>query len=200
MHPASTVGLSGILNRSVNPVLLIDQRRTVLFHNHAADKLLKAEIGLRVQLGRLALSTQQGVRSRRPVMLECLPSLAQQADCCNERPSSGLAERQWLMTVSEFSETRRTRTFLIHLISRLHQRQLSAESLRDLFCLNEEDTAVLAGLLRNEPLGWIAACLALPPPAIRSHLRRILKKCQVRSRIELMALLHRMSLLSNRPT
>lgn len=197
MHATSTVGLSGILNRVVNPVLLIDQRRTVLFRNHAADKLLKTEIGLRIRLGRLALATPRGVRPLHPVMLECLPSLTDRR--CNGAAQSQ-TPTQWLMTVSEFSEAQRTRTFLIHLISRLHQRQLSTGSLRELFCLNADETAVLAGLLRNESLLCIAAWLTLPPAAIRSHVRRILRKCKVHSRVELMALLHRVSLLSSQMT
>lgn len=134
-------------------------------------------------------SISQKDEHRQRKALECQPSLMRGS-------IHGGAAKDWLMLVSEFSQARDGHAFLVHLVSRSHQRQLPGTALRDLFGLIDQETEITARLMRNQSVRGIGECMALPHGAIRAHAKRILRKCGVRSRIELLALLHRISLSS----
>lgn len=90
------------------------------------------------------------------------------------------------------------RVYVVHLVSRVPPRHLPATALHDLFDLTQKEIEVVSRLLRHETLRDIAQRMSCSHETIRAYVKRAFRKCEVRSQSGLIALLHRLSLLTGR--
>lgn len=191
-----------ILDTLDDPVLLIDEHCTVLYGNAAATRVLLAKAGLEVRGGRLAGTTSSDDARLEQAVVECGRSWHMRHYACKGLRVSRQATRgTWLVLVSPLLHANfraDAGVFVVHLVSRVHPRNLPSSALRDLFGLTRRELEVISGLLRRESLRDIARRLSLSHETVRVHVKRILGKCDVRSQIQLLALLQRVSLFAGK--
>lgn len=190
--------LQGILDAHVEPMFVIDSGKRVLFQNAAARRVLRAKHGFSQRRGRITIDSPQAQAS----LTKAIASTNQSA-----RPTSSLcrgvrilrhsAARGWLLLIHplHLHQPRKDALpidplFLVQVIGRTRPRVISPHALRDLFNLSRREITVVTMLLRTGTAEGTARGLALSPETVRSHLKRIFRKCEVHSKIELMSLLH----------
>jgi DNA-binding CsgD family transcriptional regulator len=108
-------------------------------------------------------------------------------------PRAGSA-RDWQVLIrsleSHTVKTPQRPTFLIQFIGRTRPRLVNHQVLRDLYHLSDSEITVITALLRTASVEKAAQRLSLSRETVRSHLKRIFRKCDVHSQEELMSLLH----------
>ncbi len=190
-----------ILDRLEDPVLLIDQRRNILYGNAAAGRVLRAKGGLEVRAGRLVVATSSGNARLMQTLTDCKQAAPAGNKIRGVKLPRKSARGHWLMMISALDPPdgdTDARIFIVHLVSRVPPRQLPVAALHDLFDLTHREVEVASGLLRYETLRDIAERMSCSHETIRSYVKRIFRKCEVRSQSGLIALLHRLSLLTSR--
>lgn len=188
--------LGEILHRLDDPVFLIDARREVLFHNHAAIRILSGRSGIHLQAGRLAFQTP----ANNLLLEQILEQQLRHADASSHglRSSRKSASRDWLITISSvpLNQLSSSRIFIVHLVSRLTLRHLPHAALEHLFGLAHQEIAVVTRLAQQQSLRQIAEQMHLSHETIRAYLKRIFRKCGVYSQQELLSLLQRLALFA----
>lgn len=123
-----------IVDRLEDPIFLIDEQRNVLYRNAAADLALAASTGLNVRLGRLVVPTHAGDAQLERALAESARSAnALNQTCRGLTLSRKRTTRDWLLLISPLCLTQvspHRYAFIVHLVSRLHPRQLPATALR----------------------------------------------------------------------
>lgn len=194
--PQSTLGAA--LDRIEDPLFVIDARRQLEFANRAAKQLVERGAHLCIQRGRLSFTAEEyRVRFDRLLRQLGAPSDAPREPIGLRLPRRN-ASRDWLLLISPLQgdlplESR----LLLHLVSRARPRRISRPLMRDLFALNWRELALIEGLIRGESLRAIAAQTSMTLETVRTYLKRIFVKCEVRSQVELLALVQRLALLDS---
>ena len=202
LQKTTTEQLGDVINRLEEPIFLVDEQRLILFHNAAAKRVLKAKTGVGSRQGRLIFSTPADDARFEYMTSECRSSPRAKSEMCRALKSPRrTAPKDWLVMISVLpgasGASSGCLTFVVHLVSRLHPRKLPVAALHDLFGLTRKETDVLARLIRSESLRDVASHMTLSHETIRAHLKRIFRKCDVRSRTELFALLQKISMFSH---
>jgi DNA-binding CsgD family transcriptional regulator len=189
------VQLQSILDCYHDPLLVIDANRRVLFRNAAAGRVLRTTGSLAEKSGHLVLvparadAALQALIARTSPRTRAAPSIARGIRIA--RPG---AARDWLALIKPLDascvEASDTPIFLVQIIGRTRPRTAPAQALCDLFGLSRRETAVVTALLRDGSIVKAASRLSVSRETIRSHLKRIFRKCDVHSQDELMSLLH----------
>lgn len=189
--------LGAVLSRLEDPVLIIDRQRKVKFVNFAATCLLEGERNIHVQSGRLGFKSTQ--HTRQIERYAALPARESGSCCGGLRIERGRGHRDWLLLVSELASGSMgdSKLLLLQLVSRTRPRRLPRRALRDLFQLSERELTLLAGLMRGQSLRTIAAATSLSLETVRTYLKRVFAKCEVRSQTELLSLVQRLALLES---
>jgi DNA-binding CsgD family transcriptional regulator len=86
------------------------------------------------------------------------------------------------------------RYFIVHLVCRLRSRALPESVLEDLFKLTRREIEIVARLSRSEQLRLIAVNMKISHETVRTYLKRVLRKCGVKSQAELLCLTQQLSL------
>jgi DNA-binding CsgD family transcriptional regulator len=84
----------------------------------------------------------------------------------------------------------------VQLIARLRPREVPVLALRDLFGLSDREIDVVAALLASNSPRAVARRMTVGRETVRTHLKRIFRKCNVHSQTELLSLIHSLSVLA----
>jgi len=196
--------LRSILDCYHDPLLVIDASRRVLFRNVAAKRVLRMTGNLAEKSGQLVLAPPRVDAALQAVIARKSPAKrVAQSIAHGIRIARPGATRDWLALIKPLDaarvETSGAQTFLVQIIGRTRPRTAPEQALCDLFGLSRRERAVVAALLRDCSVATTASRLSLSRETIRSHLKRIFRKCDVHSRDELMSLLHCLSLFAGGP-
>lgn len=190
---------AAVLDRLEDPVLLLDQQRQILYSNAATRRVLAAKLGFEVRHDRFVVTTPSADAQLAQAIAEYLrPINLKRLSPRGLRVPRKSGTGDWLVLISPMrvANSGCSCAFLIHLVSRVHTRQLPMGALRDLFGLTNKELDVLSGLLRRESLRMIAQRMSLSHETVRTYVKRILRKCNVDSQAELIGLAQRLSLLA----
>lgn len=108
-----------------------------------------------------------------------------------DHPSRG---RSWIVLCRRLDKP--APAFLIWAIGRTRPRAVPAAALRDLFGLSVSEIAVVNRMLASGAVARVAEDLFRSKETVRSHLKRVFRKCGVHSRQDLFALLNCLSQFS----
>lgn len=191
---SSLLLLAEIFHRHSVPLLAIDSERHILFQNNAAQKLLKTRSCLKQRAGLLQLQPASAQTT-----LENLIALdSARGTVPRVRgmrvPRIG-ALRDWLILVHPLVPAHagttqpRVSAYLLQIVGRIWPRDLLAPATMELFGLTPAEMAVVGELSRGSSIDGAAKSLTLSRETIRSHMKRIFRKCEVASKPELLALL-----------
>lgn len=194
------VSLSSLLDRLSDPVIALDQSRRVLYANATARVVMSgAASGLKLRSDRLGFDDQATERTFDLAMAAATAPRAGPNVCRAVRVPRRNASAAWIAVISVLHSSdagaATERQFLVHLVGRVRPRLLSVTALHDLYDLTPRELTVVTWLMRGTPLRDIAEELELSHETIRVYVKRILRKCEVESQVDLLALLQRMSLL-----
>jgi DNA-binding CsgD family transcriptional regulator len=182
------------LDRYGEPLFVIDENRRLLFRNEAAQRVLRARKEFSERGGQLCVgSTHADAALQNIIAGADRPSArAARSPCRGIRLARAGAARDWLLVVHPFrarSQKEPATIFFIQIIGRARPRGGLPVVLNDLFKLSAREIAVLSALLRTGTAHKAARRLVLSHETVRSHLKRIFRKCDVHSQAELMTLL-----------
>jgi DNA-binding CsgD family transcriptional regulator len=188
--------LAVVLDRLDSPLLVIDQDRNVVFQNAAARSITKKGMGICIRSERLVLSTQEGNEwLQRSVCGDTSISTPTPLHGCRgHRVPRHAATRDWLVLLTPLRPTEERRYFIVHLVCRLRSRALPESVLEDLFKLTRREIEIVARLSRSEQLRLIAVNMKISHETVRTYLKRVLRKCGVKSQAELLCLTQQLSL------
>lgn len=183
-------GLS-IFDRYQNPLFVIDQDRMLIYRNDAGARIIGTSTGFAEKNGKLRLG------GKVDAALEQIISAGHTLSGCRGlRLSPPHTGRDWLLLVhllGRLPDRSAGRAFLLHAIGRTRVRNMPFRALKDLFGLTVREITVIQELLANGKAQTVANRLSLSHETIRSHLKRIFRKCNVHSKTELSALLQRVA-------
>lgn len=192
-QPVSEALESLVLARSETPIFVIDSARRLLYRNAVAAVLLRADAGLAERDGRLSLGKRSDSTLQRLIDAD-LESGAGHEMSRGMRVECRPQGRSWIVLCRRLEV--RPPAFLVWAIGRTRPRAVPAAALRDLFGLSPREIAVVTELLASGAVAKAAEDLFLARETVRSHLKRIFRKCGVHSRQDLFALLHCLSQFS----
>jgi DNA-binding CsgD family transcriptional regulator len=197
------VDCATILDCFYDPLFVVDARRHVLFANAAARRVLKARIGLEQESGRLVLAPVRADKALQTLIDE-LARTTSPPVARGLRVARAGASRDWMVMVRPLQppfvgESVSAAYFFVQVLGRMRPRDAPLEVLADLYDLSGRELAVIAAVLRTRSLQNAATRLSLSHETIRSHLKRIFRKCDVHSQDELMSLLHCLSQFTAAP-
>lgn len=184
-----------IFDRYHNPLFVIDDDRTLIYRNEAGARVIGAGAGFVEKNGRLRFSGKVEAALHQ-IMAADGSALAISSSCRGLRVTAADASREWLLLVHPLGRLPGEpagRAFLLHAIGRTRVRRIPPLALKDLFGLTAREVAVVTELLASGTVQTAASRLSLSHETIRSHLKRIFRKCDVHSKIELCSLLQRVA-------
>lgn len=183
-----------VLDWHGRPLFVLDEKLRILFRNDAARRVLKTNRGLAERAGRLLLGAPPAEEAWRRLIGENRSAHAEPRITRGLRVARPGSARDWLLLIRplgpEHGEERAVRSFFVQIIDRTRPRRMPIRALQDLFCVSDREVAVILEILRARSLRKAAARLRITHETIRSHLKRIFRKCDVHSQEELVSLLH----------
>lgn len=197
---ATIVSLSLLLDRVSDPVLALNQSRRVLYANATARLVMSgAASGLKLRSERLMFDDQAVEREFDLALGAAAVTHEEPHNYRAIRVPRPSASAAWIAVISVLrpcdDSTAAERPLLVHLVGRVRPRLLPLTALRDFFELTPRELSVVTLLMRGASLRTIAKQLELSHESIRMYVKRILRKCEVESQVDLLALLQRMSIL-----
>lgn len=174
-----------ILDCYQDPLFVIDAQRRVLFRNAAADRVLRVKGGFAERSGRLVLGAARADEALQSLLNAGFSMHAAQPAARRIRVQHPGSARDWLVVVRPLVPI-----FLVQVIGRTRPRLVPAHILRDLYELSVRETVVISALLRTGSIDNAARRLCLSRETVRSHLKRIFRKCDVRSQEDLRSLIN----------
>jgi DNA-binding CsgD family transcriptional regulator len=193
---------AALLHRHAVPAIIVDTDGRISHHNDAALRLLKTRSCVGERRGRLFLRSTAAQSAFTEILLS-----AQRAPVASQWPTRGLRiaragqRRDWLLAVSllDFMSPAAPNVSyaVVQIIGRVWPRELSQQLLADLFVFTRAEVAVVTELGRGRNVAAAALQLGLSPETVRTHLKRIFRKCQVGSRPELLTLLSTLSVFGS---
>jgi DNA-binding CsgD family transcriptional regulator len=191
----SVTPLGAVLHRLEDPVFVIDGARRVEFANASALLLVGENRDLRLQAGRLTFGSAGNRLEFERLSTQILGRADARSGSSALRLRRERAHKDWLLLLSLLAgESRSDPRLLLRLVSRVRSRRLPVQVLRDLFALSDRELALLKALLQGKSLREVAAATSMSFETVRTYLKRIFAKCDVRSQTELLGLLQRLAL------
>lgn len=188
--------INTVLDNFDDAVLIVDAQAHIQFNNHAAEQVLALKAGLTQRAGRLAFAASD-VDSRFRKLLADPAYWAKNQGSHGFRAPRQESSKDWLVIVSAWrsGETEEP-AFLVQLIGRRQARSVPATLMQQLFGLSRREVEVILAMNRYRSLHAAAAKLNLSHETVRSHVKRIFRKCEVSSRSELATLVQRIAVLA----
>jgi DNA-binding CsgD family transcriptional regulator len=193
---------AALLQRHTVPAIIVDIDGRISHHNNAALRLLKTRSCVGERRGHLFLRSAAAQSAFTDILLS-----ARRAPAASQWPTRGLRiaragqGRDWLLAVSLLDLLSPAgpdvSCVVVQIIGRVWPRELSQQLLADLFVFTRAEVAVVTELGRGRNVAAAALQLGLSPETIRTHVKRIFRKCQVGSRPELLTLLSALSVLNS---
>lgn len=189
--------LSEALHNSAHPLFLVDAECTLIFANHAAEKILRGRLGLTVLNGRL--TPRDGDAARR---FERLVGLAANRDAARTggsmsvpRSDGGpaLALRTAPLPLDEGAVFRATAPVLVSVTDLESPVDAPDSELRDLFGLTAAEVRLAAAMFEGLTLAEAAEKFGLSVNTVRFQLARIFDKTGVSRQAELVKLMMRLA-------
>jgi DNA-binding CsgD family transcriptional regulator len=196
-HAAATVPnghLGALLDCLAEPVFVLDADRKILYRNSAAQRVLGAKTGVQLRAGRLVFALAKHDEK----LIALLDGWKEDVsgECRGFAVARGKMTRDWLVVVRPLAAERKGRVFLVQLIARLRPREVPVFALRDLFGLSDREIDVVSALLASNSPRAVARRMTVGRETVRTHLKRIFRKCNVHSQTELLSLIHSLSVLA----
>lgn len=186
--------LGALLDCLAEPVFLVDADRKVLYRNSAAQRVVGAKAGVQLRSGRLCFAMVKH-DEKLIALLEGWRD-GESGECRGFTVARNKLTRDWLVIVRPLVSERKGRVFLLQLIARLRPREVPVLALRDLFGLSDREIDVVAALLASNSPRAVARRMTVGRETVRTHLKRIFRKCNVHSQTELLSLIHSLSVLA----
>lgn len=190
--------LAEALHRLSTPIVIIDENRHIQFCNASAQQLLSTQSSISNENNRLIIRSL-GVQHRLDEFLQAREEDSRQPmqKALGLRVPRQGQMRDWMLSVYPIqhearSESSAKRSYLIQLIGRIWPRPVAMDHIAKSFDLSAAELAVLRELCRGRTVLSTARSRGLSPETVRTHLKRIFRKCNVNTRAELMALLVRL--------
>jgi DNA-binding CsgD family transcriptional regulator len=178
-----------ILDKLDRGVVLLDAAGAIIDANTLAQQVLREEKGLQNRGGRLAF-TDVDVDARFARLLDATHdvagarrSLAASVKC------PGAASYRVLIGPAHHHGARRNVAFVAVLYGPEESREISAEVLAELYGLTPAQADVARRLYAGHSVEETAMQLRLSLNTVRTHLKQIFSKCEVRSQAELLRML-----------
>jgi hypothetical protein len=197
--PEGSRALCSVLQSHPDPLFVIDLQRTLWFRNRAATRLMRADDGFRSVLGRL--STGCAASDRR--LNELLQDIHNQVDP-NPFNARGLrlhrrgADGCRLLVVHPLGRCSPDGLsgvlFLLHIPSPRRPSGAFDPLLRDLFGLSTAEITAALAVIRMGGVDNAATSLYLSRETVRTQLKAVYRKCDIRSSAQLADLIHSVTL------
>jgi DNA-binding CsgD family transcriptional regulator len=189
-----------VLDSFPDPTVVLNMRRQILFANGAARHVLAAKAGLAARWGRLRLLDRRAESRLEEFLAQQDKRGSARATYCAFRARRQPSTRDWFVTVTNLlavgDHVAGSPAFLMHLVSQTHPRRLPGVVLQDLFGLSAGEVDVVQRVILHESTPQIARHLCRSQETVKACLKRIFRKCDVESRVDLIVLLQRVCLLS----
>lgn len=189
--------LVSVIDWLEDPIFIVDSHRTVVFSNVSAKRVVGKHTGIRVDKNRLHLISDLYNTQIDRLLLTCAGCHTGAHDAL--RVVRRGSRNGWMVLVTSFpsAKTEDAPIFCLRLVGRKYSRRVPEAMLQKLFGLTKNERAVAARLVRRDSLKQIATHMDLSHESIRAYLKRIFRKCEVNSQMELLSLLHKLSLFLN---
>jgi DNA-binding CsgD family transcriptional regulator len=179
---------AALLHHYREPLFLIDADATVLFLNGAGELAVRTHSGFLLSGNRLRCTSVKCDRRLRTLLSRAASVPGVRLGLRVERARA----RDWLVLLHAVqlppAPTGALPLFCIQAIGRAQVRRPPVDALAELFALTQREADVVGVLLKGASASEIATSLSLSRETVRSHLKRIFRKCEVSSMLELLAL------------
>ena len=172
------------------PLFVVDAQGTVVFMNAAGEFVVRSHSGFSLTANRLRCTSAKSDRRMRSAFLRAAQVPGTRLGVRVERARA----RDWLVLVHAFENEA---LFCILAIGRVQSRRVPIEALTELFAFTQREADVVAVILKGANADDIAKALSLSRETVRSHLKRVFRKCDVNSMTELLTLIQAASDFGN---
>ena len=187
---------SNILNCLEDPIFVIGSGRRVLLQNTAARRVASLGYGARVRSGILHLSTVSETSQLDQILLGHVARSEDAGNSCALRVAGSNGGKDWLLVCTAIVGQAEEWIFILHLVRRVGVRRVQGTALEKLFGLTPREQEMVGQLVTGAPLADVAEALGLSRESSRVYLKRIFRKCDVHSQVELVALVQRLSVFA----
>lgn len=184
-----------LLNALGDPLVVLDERRNIVYRNLAAERVFAARSGFCVSNNKLIATTGKGQRQL-DQLLSPVVDRAAMGTWAGYRVSRAPGQRDWLLLLMHLQQSGAASMVCIRLIARHGPRTVPIRAMVELFDLSERELQVVREFLRNRSPKVIGHKLGISKETVRSHFKRIFRKCNVGSQSELHAILQSISLFA----
>jgi len=179
-----------ILDRLDRGVILLDRHRRVQDANALARRVLATGNGLGIRGGRFVF-LDPAVDDRLTGLIQALavsPSGGARAMAAQIRHNRSPPYRVLVSPVPPDADERRALLFVLIYGAR-ERRDISSDVLVEMYGLTRAQAEVARSLFRGQSVEQVATSLDLSRNTVRTHLKQIFSRCEVRSQRELLHLL-----------
>lgn len=192
----SADSLQSILDKSPYGVVVVDEYSSVTWCNSVAENIFRSNDGLTLRNYRICTSnvtTQQALQSclSDAISTSCGIGVTPGGYISVSRPSQ---RRPYQVTICPISKSNHwgTAAFaVLFLLDTDNPPDIPIEAFRKLFSLTRAEARVSKALVKGLSVQEVAECFKVSPNTIRTQVKSILRKCNVRSQSELLQLLAR---------
>lgn len=181
MNPA-LLPASALLRDYREPLFVVDAQGAVVFMNTAGESVLRSHSGFSLTANRLRCTSTKSERRLRSVIQRAAQVPGMRLGVRVERARA----RDWLVFIHAFGNEP---LFCVLAIGRAQSRRVPIEALTELFAFTQREADVVAVILKGANADDIANALSLSRETVRSHLKRVFRKCDVNSMTELLTLI-----------
>lgn len=189
--------INTVLDNFDDSILVVDDQARIKFNNRAAEQVLALSAGLTKRGGRLVFAASDLDNRFRKLLADQKYWAAGNHGSHGFRAPRQDASKDWLVIVSAWKTgDAEESAFLVQLIGRRRSRSVPMALMQQLFDLSKREVEVIAAMNRYRSLHAIATTLNLSHETVRTHVKRIFRKCEVSSRSELATLVQRITVLA----
>ena len=196
--PANICHAGELLNRLEDPLLVLAADGKVVYRNAAVQRIVEKRADFSIRNERLRLENTISQLELDDAIKAISSGACSSRAMRYPRPSathSRIDSRDWMILLTRLAS--QNALIVVHLVGRLNPRRpLPKNTLVDLFGLTKQEIALLTAFCRRLSLRQIADQMKLSHETVRIYLKRVFKKCGVNSQEELLALLHKLNLVS----
>ena len=174
-HVVSAAALA-MLEHGAFGVLILEPTLRVLYASALAQRLLRGHTALTIRRGYLIVTE--------PRLAKFLAARVASSEC----PSLALQDRHVQaekLILSRPLSRRASDPIVLQIFAPRAPRHVPTETLRDVYQLTPAETTIVEYLVNGHSVAETAVLLDLSPHTVRTHAKRILTKCAVRSQSDL---------------
>jgi DNA-binding CsgD family transcriptional regulator len=190
---------AAVLNRSTVPLFVVGPGRELLFSNTAGQRILGSSNGFKEHEGLLHTGEAE-TDNDFEALLASTSNDARRVACQLKHSSRGLRVRRkgagvdWLLVIHALGVVnaagKNREACLVQAIGRKRPRSIPSRVLHDCFDLTRREAAVLTVFAQVGTAQMAAKRLFLSHETVRTHLKRVFRKCGVHSKEEVLALVN----------